>query len=158
NGFGIAGMLIAIAVTAASQVSNYGVLAIAVMIGALIGAILAARVEMTSMPQLVAILHSFVGLAAVLVGIASYLSARPHLNQTDAVIHEIEVFVGVFVGAVTFTGSIIAFGKLQGVIRSKPLLLPLRHWLNLGMVVACVVFGSQFVGEAPAQGLTPLLA
>ncbi len=157
NGFGIAGMLIAIAVTAAGQVSNFGVLAGAVAVGSLIGALLALRVEMTNMPQLVAVLHSFVGLAAVLVGIGSYLGAQKFPTHGEEVIHEIEVFVGVFVGAITFTGSIIAWGKLQGVIRSKPLLLPARHWMNLAMVGACVVLGTQFVGASQEQGLTPLL-
>src|SRR6185503_4225969 len=115
NAYGIAGMLIAVAVTALSRDLNFGVLSGAIALGALIGAVLAARVAMTSMPELVAILHSFVGLAAVLVGVATYLgSSEPFPSQTEAVIHELEVYVGVFVGAITFTGSIVAFGKLRG--------------------------------------------
>ena len=100
-------------------------------VGGAIGAALAARVQMTAMPQLVAILHSFVGAAAVLVGFAITLQGDVHAAGAEALIHRIETFVGIFVGAVTFTGSVVAFGKLQGVIRSKPLLLPGRHLLNL---------------------------
>ena len=98
-----------------------------VLVGVLIGATLAARVAMTNMTQLVAVLHSFVGAAAVLVGIASYLDPNNALTGTEHVIHLVEVFVGVFIGAVTFTGSVVAYGKLQGTIGSKPLLLPGRQ-------------------------------
>ena len=110
-------------------------------VGGGIGAVLAARVEMTAMPQLVAILHSFVGAAAVLVGFASAFAPPAGLSGVEARIHEVEIFIGVFVGAVTFTGSVVAFGKLQGVIGSKPLLLPGRHALNLGLIVACLYLG-----------------
>ena len=128
NVFGIVGMIIALVATAAHpSVTGYAVLAGAIGVGAVIGALLAARVAMTNMPQLVAILHSFVGAAAVLVGIASFLAPPSDLSGAEAVIHEIEVFIGVFIGAITFTGSIVAYGKLQGLIRSKPLLLPGRH-------------------------------
>src|SRR6185503_2480007 len=137
--FGIAGMLLAVLVTAFGPgVSSYGILIGALLVGGSIGAMLAARVEMTAMPQLVAMLHSFVGLAAVLVGFGATLDPNQHLTGVEARIHEIETFVGVWVGAITFTGSIVALGKLQGVIRSKPLLLPARHFQNLGGVVACV--------------------
>src|SRR5262245_43163059 len=99
NAYGIAGMLIAVALSALSQVHNVGVLAGGIAVGALVGSVLAARVAMTSMPELVAILHSFVGLAAVLVGVASYLgNSAPFPSRTEAVIHELEVYVGVFVG------------------------------------------------------------
>jgi NAD(P) transhydrogenase subunit beta len=107
---------------------------------------------MTSMPELVAVLHSFVGLAAVLVGFGSYLGPAT-LTGVELVIHEIEVFIGVFVGAVTFTGSIVAFGKLKGLLGSKPLLLPGRHWLNLAILVACVVLGARFVGAPHDEGV-----
>jgi len=158
NVFGIVGMLIALVATAAGpKVTGYPVLGGAIAIGAVIGAILASRVAMTSMPQLVAILHSFVGAAAVLVGIASYLSPPPDIAGTEAVIHEVEVFLGVFIGAVTFTGSVVAFGKLQGIIRSKPLMLPARHWLNLGMVLVSVWLGAQFLSASEHGGLQPLL-
>jgi NAD(P) transhydrogenase subunit beta len=157
NAFGIAGMLIAVAVTAAGHVTSFGVLAIAIAAGSLIGAVLAMRVQMTSMPELVAILHSFVGLAAVLVGVGSYLGTHEYPSAVHATIHEIEVFLGVFIGAITFTGSIIAWGKLQGLIRSKPLLLPGRHLLNLGMVIGSIVLGAKFVGAGVDAGLVPLL-
>jgi H+-translocating NAD(P) transhydrogenase subunit beta len=156
NIFGIVGMLLAIVATALSGLTGYAVLAAAIAIGGGVGALLAARVAMTSMPQLVAILHSFVGAAAVLVGFASYLDPRAHLEGAEAVIHQVEVFIGVFVGAVTFTGSIVAFGKLQGVIRSKPLLLPARHWINLTMLAASLWLGSRFVGVPAEVGVASL--
>jgi NAD(P) transhydrogenase subunit beta len=158
NWFGILGMAIALAATAfGGRVSGYGVLAIAVGAGTVIGALLAARVAMTSMPELVAILHSFVGAAAVLVGFASYLDPNAVLGGTSAAIHQVEVYVGVLIGAITFPGSIVAFGKLRGFIRSKPLLLPGRHWLNLALAIACVWLATRFV-SAPTQaaGLVPL--
>jgi NAD(P) transhydrogenase subunit beta len=156
NGYGISGMLIAVAVTAIAQVRDFGLLAGAVAGGALVGAVLALRVEMTSMPELVAVLHSFVGLAAVLVGLASYL-APGHSGATEGLIHQVEVYVGVFVGAVTFTGSIIAFGKLKGIIGSKPLLLPGRHLINAGMLVACIALAVPFLGAEPGEDLRSLL-
>ena len=156
NLFGIAGMAIALVATAlTSQVTGYTVLTGAIVPGAIIGSILAARVAMTSMPELVAILHSFVGLAAVLVGFANYLQPESGLVGAEATIHEIEIFIGIFIGAVTFTGSIIAFGKLKAIIGSKPLMLPARHLLNIGMLVGCVVLGWQFM--TVENGLQPLL-
>ena len=132
NLFGIVGMIIAAVATALSpRAGGYPVLAGAMAVGSAIGAVMAARVEMTSMPQLVAILHSFVGAAAVLVGLGGTLDPNTVHVGIDATIHEIETFIGVFVGAITFTGSVVAFGKLQGLIGSKPLLLPARHMLNL---------------------------
>ena len=157
NAYGIAGMLIALTITAASQLESVGILAGAVAVGGLVGAVLALRVEMTSMPELVAVLHSFVGLAAVLVGIASYLGTPAHEGSTETLIHAIEVFVGVFVGAITFTGSIIAFGKLKGLIGSKPLLLPGRHLINTCMLGACVALAVPFLGAEGSEGLKPLL-
>jgi NAD(P) transhydrogenase subunit beta len=157
NMFGIAGMLIAFVATAINSVSAYGLLGGVILPGAIIGAILAARVAMTSMPELVAILHSFVGLAAVLVGIANYLNPDTNLLGTEATIHELEVFIGVFIGAITFTGSIIAFGKLRGLIGSKPLLLPARHLLNLGMLAASIGLGYEFMTNADMTGLQALL-
>jgi NAD(P) transhydrogenase subunit beta len=158
NLLGIIGMAVAVAVTALdARVSGYGVLGGAVVVGVLIGATLAARVAMTNMPQLVAVLHSFVGAAAVLVGIASYLDPNNALTGTEHVIHLVEVFVGVFIGAVTFTGSIVAYGKLQGTIGSKPLLLPGRHLINLGMLAASIWLGVQFVGAEGHGGVNQLL-
>jgi NAD(P) transhydrogenase subunit beta len=157
NAYGIAGMLIAVAVTALN-VQNFGALAGSIAVGALVGAVLAARVAMTSMPELVAILHSFVGLAAVLVGVASYLGhTQPFASPTEAVIHELEVYVGVFVGAITFTGSIIAFGKLRGSIGSKPLLLPGRHVINALLVLVCVGLAVPFLSAPPAGDVRSLL-
>ena len=110
NLFGILGMVIAVVVTAASDlVTGYEVLGVCVAVGALIGAVLAARVEMTSMPELVAILHSFVGLAAVLVGFATHLDLAGHGTGVAATIHEVEIFVGVFVGALTFMPQPVSF-------------------------------------------------
>ena len=149
NLFGILGMALAVGVTAfGPHAGNYGVLIGALAIGGAIGAAMAARVEMTNMPQLVAMLHSFVGLAAVLVGFGGTLGEHS-LEGVEATIHAVETFVGVFVGAVTFTGSIIAFAKLQGLIGSRPLLLPGRHALNLVALLACVFLGYQFVGADP---------
>src|SRR5688572_26088460 len=117
NVFGMVGMAIAVAATALSpRVSDYGLLIAALAIGGAMGAVLTARVGMTSLHLLVAVLHSFVGAAAVLVGIASYLDPTTQLTGIEARIHEIEIYVGVFVGALTFTGSVIAFLKLQGLV------------------------------------------
>ena len=158
NLFGITGMLIAVAATMLGpHVSSYGVLIAMLAVGGAIGAVLAARVEMTSMPQLVAMLHSFVGLAAVLVGFASLLGPATGLTGVEARIHEIEIFIGVFVGAITFTGSVVAFGKLQGLIRSKPLLLPGRHALNVAIILACIYLGTQVVGVEGPGGHPPAM-
>ncbi len=158
NLLGMIGMALAVVATALGpKVSNYAFIVVPLAVGGVIGAIVAAKVVMTAMPQLVAILHSFVGAAAVLVGVASYLDPSVHLTGTEARIHEVEIFVGVFVGALTFTGSVVAFGKLQGVIRSKPLLLPGRHLFNLAIISACVGLGSRFVGAGPAEALDALV-
>ncbi|HTM30260.1 MAG TPA: Re/Si-specific NAD(P)(+) transhydrogenase subunit beta [Vicinamibacterales bacterium] len=158
NLFGIIGMLIAVAVTMLGpRVTSYPLLVFMLATGGGIGAVLASRVEMTAMPQLVAALHSFVGAAAVLVGFASAFGPPTGLTGVEARIHEIEIFVGVFVGAVTLTGSVVAFGKLQGVIRSKPLLLPGRHALNVAMLLACIYLGTQFVGVETAAGHSPAM-
>jgi NAD(P) transhydrogenase subunit beta len=158
NLFGIAGMTIAgVATILGPRVTSYPILLAMLAGGGAIGAALAARVQMTSMPQLVAILHSFVGAAAVLVGFAITLDPSSHFAGTEAIIHRVETFIGIFVGAITFTGSIIAYGKLQGVIRSKPLLLPGRHLLNLTAVLACLGFGVHFVTTDAAAPLMPLI-
>jgi NAD(P) transhydrogenase subunit beta len=155
NIFGIIGMLIAFVATAASaQVTSYGLLLAVIVPGVIIGAVLASRVAMTSMPELVAILHSFVGLAAVFVGIGNYLQGNT-LTGVEATIHEIEVFIGIFIGAITFTGSIVAFGKLRALISSKPLILPARHFLNLALLLFSIYLGYQFMNSE--NGLTPLL-
>jgi NAD(P) transhydrogenase subunit beta len=160
NIYGIAGMLLAFVATALSPLvtgSGYGVLITMILPAAIIGATVASRVAMTSMPELVAILHSFVGLAAVLVGIANYLSPDSSLVGVEETIHIIEIYIGVFIGAITFTGSIVAFGKLRAIISSKPLMLPGRHLLNLAMLIATVWLGSQFMAVESPEGLQPLL-
>jgi NAD(P) transhydrogenase subunit beta len=159
NIYGMTGMLIAVVATVLStQVSSYGVLSVAIVIGAIIGSIVAMRVEMTGMPQLVAMLHSFVGLAAVLVGFGSYLDPVSHFEGAEKTIHEVEIYLGILIGAVTFTGSVIAFGKLQGIIGSKPLLLPARHWLNLGLGLVSILLSIEFVNaESIASGMIPLV-
>ena len=157
---GMLGMAIAVIATILSgQVGGFEKLFPAMIIGGLIGAFIASRVEMTQMPELVAILHSFVGLAAVLVGVSSYLDPNLHLEGAEKTIHEVEVYVGVFIGAITFTGSVIAFGKLKGIISGKPLMLPARHWLNLVAILACIYLGYVFLtAGSHASGLYPLLA
>lgn len=158
NLYGIAGMLIAFLATAlSSQVTGYATLGAVILPGVMIGAIVASRVAMTSMPELVAILHSFVGLAAVLVGIANYLQPEQALIGVEETIHQLEIFIGVFIGAVTFTGSIVAFGKLRAIISSKPLTLPARHALNLAMLGVSVWLGYQFMTATGTAGLQPLL-
>ena len=159
NAFGILGMGLALVATnyAIAQPSDgmsfdwttaallYG----AIAIGAVIGIWKARRVEMTGMPELIALLHSFVGAAAVLVGFNVHLSA----THTD-VLHAVEVVLGIFIGAVTLTGSLVAWGKLNGRIASKPLMLPGRNWLNLAALVAVVGFGWWYVATL---SLIPLL-
>ncbi|KAI3490654.1 hypothetical protein L1887_44815 [Cichorium endivia] len=146
NNFGIAGMAIALIATIfGPDTGNVAWILVAMIIGGAIGIRLAKRVEMTEMPELVAILHSFVGLAAVLVGFNSYLYHEPGLEPILVNIHLTEVFLGIFIGAVTFTGSIVAFGKLRGKISSKPLMLPNRHKLNLAALVVSFVLLVVFV-------------
>lgn len=150
--YGIAGMSIALIATIAdARVSNVGVIFVTMVVGAVIGLRLAKKVEMTEMPELVAILHSFVGLAAVLVGFNSFFEmdhSIPVLTAEQLMannIHLIEVFLGVFIGAVTFTGSIIAFAKLRGVINTSALMLPHRHKLNLAAGVISFLLMINFV-------------
>ena len=160
--FGIIGMALAILATYFLPQVGADPLAIGMMVvGGAIGLVLAKRVEMTAMPQLVAILHSFVGLAAVLIGFASFLDHEhvQTLEGTTRTIHFIEIFLGILIGAVTFTGSVIAYGKLDGKIGSSPWILPGRHLLNLAIAGVCVWLGVMFVGsESISSGLWPLLA
>ncbi|WP_145535976.1 Re/Si-specific NAD(P)(+) transhydrogenase subunit beta [Yersinia thracica] len=147
NTFGVTGMAIALIATILGPDSgNVAWIIIAMVIGGAIGIYLAKKVEMTEMPELVAILHSFVGLAAVLVGFNSYLDHGAEVMDAVMVnIHLTEVFLGIFIGAVTFTGSIVAFGKLRGIISSKPLMLPQRHKLNLVALVVSFLLMIMFV-------------
>lgn len=160
NLFGIIGMIIAVGATILSgRVGNFEILFPAMIIGGIIGAIVAMKVEMTSMPELVAGFHSLVGLAAVLVGYSSYMDPSAHFaTDTEKIIHEVEVYLGVFIGIITFTGSIIAFGKLKGIIGGKPLTLPGRHMMNLIAILVCVYLGYMFLQASSHEaGLTPLL-
>ncbi|MBY8164740.1 Re/Si-specific NAD(P)(+) transhydrogenase subunit beta [Vibrio fluvialis] len=146
NYYGIAGMTIALLATIFSPgASGLAWIILAMVIGGAIGMHFAKKVEMTEMPELVAILHSFVGMAAVLVGYNSYLDAPEVATHAEHVIHLVEVFIGVFIGAVTFTGSIVAFGKLRGIIKSSPLNLPHKHKLNLAAVVISALLLTRFV-------------
>ncbi|MCK6502783.1 NAD(P)(+) transhydrogenase (Re/Si-specific) subunit beta [Myxococcota bacterium] len=153
NLFGIIGMAVAILVTALHpDIQSPWLMAGAVAVGGSIGAVLAKRVVMTAMPELVALLHSFVGLAAVLVGLASYLHPHGALDSTaQQIVHHTEVWLGVAIGAITFTGSVVAWGKLRGSLSGKPLLLPARHWLNLTALI--VVVGSGLAMTAGDAGL-----
>ncbi|SOY68414.1 pyridine nucleotide transhydrogenase (proton pump), beta subunit [Cupriavidus taiwanensis] len=159
NMLGIAGMVIAVMTTVlAGSPDGIAIIIVAMVVGGIAGAMLARRVEMTQMPQLVAVLHSFVGLAAVLVGYANYLEPTT-LAGAEKAIHEVETYLGILIGAVTFTGSIIAFLKLQGTMGGKPMLLPGRHLLNAGALLVCVWLGYAFLAApGPQQGLVPLAA
>ena len=160
NLFGMSGMAIALLATIFGPYSgNVGWVLVAMVIGGAIGIRLAKKVEMTQMPELVAVLHSFVGLAAVLVGFNSYLDHAPGLLPVMENIHLTEVFLGIFIGAVTFTGSIVAFGKLRGSLSSKPLMLPHRHRLNLLALVVSFLLLLWFVstGSTGAQAFALLV-
>ena len=147
--YGIVGMAIAVFATIyGNQVFftkwlNW--LIAAILVGSIIGAIVAKKVQMTGMPQLVAALHSFVGLAAVFIGINSAMLPHSDMNSTQYMIHNVEVLIGVFIGAITFTGSIVAFGKLSELITGKALILPGRHLLNLIMLFSCLALGYMFL-------------
>ncbi|PWC12720.1 Re/Si-specific NAD(P)(+) transhydrogenase subunit beta [Brenneria roseae subsp. americana] len=160
NIFGVTGMAIALLATILGpDAGNVAWIIVAMVIGGSIGVYLARKVEMTEMPELVAILHSFVGLAAVLVGFNSFLD---HGEITDPVmvnIHLTEVFLGIFIGAVTFTGSVVAFGKLRGIISSKPLMLPHRHKMNLAALVVSFLLLLVFIntGSVALQVIALLL-
>ena len=158
NTYGIIGMLLAIAFTSMHpRIEAYPLIAGSIAIGSAIGAVLAARVAMTAMPQLVAILHSFVGLAAVLVGVSTYLAPGAHPTGVEGIVHGIEIWLGVAIGAITFTGSVIAWAKLRGSMSGKPLLLPGRHALNAVtcLVIFCLMI--PFVTGDHATGLILLL-
>lgn len=153
--YGIVGMIVAILATVLGQgVAGHVYIIIAIAIASLIGLMLARKVEMTAMPQLVAILHSFVGLAAVLVGFGSYLDPKSHeLVGAAHSIHLVEVFVGIFIGAITFTGSIIAWGKLDGKVPSKPWSFKGLQTMNLVLLLICTVLGVLFCGAQGTSGM-----
>lgn len=159
NLYGIVGMTIALLATIFGKVTgNYEILFGGVIIGGFIGWQLARKVQMTQMPELVAILHSLVGMAAVLVGFANFMGHDPSIMGVDKTIHDIETYLGILIGAVTFSGSVIAFGKLSAKISGKPMLLPGRHWLNLILLIGSIWFCFEFIGQsATGSGLTPLV-
>ena len=160
NWYGIIGMAIALIATIAGEhvTANFDKLIVALLVGGSIGILLARRVQMTQMPELVAILHSLVGLAAVAVGFANFLGHGGGYAGVEKTIHDIETYIGILIGAVTFSGSVIAFGKLSGKIGGKPMLLPGRHWLNLGLLIAAIWFGIEFVQQSAAgAGINPLI-
>ncbi|MBF0177361.1 MAG: Re/Si-specific NAD(P)(+) transhydrogenase subunit beta [Magnetococcales bacterium] len=155
NMFGIIGMTIAVVATLlgprVTGFSNYAHIMIGMAIGGTLGVVAAVRVKMTEMPELVAIMHSLVGLAACLVGFANFIDPSAHFTGVEKTIHEVEIYVGILIGAVTFSGSLVAFGKLSGKIGGKPMLLPARHLLNLGLLVVVVLAGRWFLA-ATTQG------
>ncbi len=159
NWYGISGMTIALLATVFGVVTqNYVELMAALVVGGSIGLLLAKRVQMTEMPELVAILHSLVGLAAVMVGFANFMDPSVHFEGVELTIHDIETYLGILIGAVTFSGSVIAFGKLSGKIGGKPLTLPGRHLFNLGLLIGAIWFCREFVIESAAGGgMTPLI-
>ena len=149
--YGIVGMAIAVVTTVFGpgfKEDGFLMLFPAIILGAIIGSVVAVRVQMTGMPQLVAALHSFVGLAAVFIGINSDIHPPSGLSNVEIVIHEVEIFLGVFIGAITFTGSIVAYGKLAGSISGKALVIPGRHVINIGMLLACLVLGAMYLSHA----------
>jgi H+-translocating NAD(P) transhydrogenase subunit beta len=158
NLYGMLGMAIALIATISGVTANIGILVGALVIGGAIGLVLANRVQMTEMPELVASLHSLVGLAAVMVGFASFMDPEAHFTGVELTIHNVEIYLGILIGAVTFSGSIIAFGKLSGKITGNAMLLPARHWLNLGLLIASIWLCGSFVEQSAAgDGMMPLL-
>jgi NAD(P) transhydrogenase subunit beta len=160
NLYAMIGMAIALVATIAGVTGNVEFLMVALLVGGSIGLVLARRVQMTQMPELVAILHSLVGLAAVLVGFANFMDpARlEHYSGIELTIHDVETYLGILIGAVTLSGSVIAFGKLSARITGKAMLLPARHWLNLGLLIGSIWLCKMFVEQSAAgDGMMPLL-
>ncbi len=160
NLYGMIGMAVALIATISGVTGNLGILIGGLVLGGTIGLILAKRVQMTEMPELVAMLHSLVGLAAVLVGFANFMDPErlSHYSGIELTIHDVETYLGILIGAVTLSGSIIAFGKLSGKIGGNPMLLPARHFLNLLLLLGSIYLCVIFVEESAAGGGTlPLL-
>ena len=161
NFYGIVGMTIAVLATVFGPrvtPAGYAWIIGALVVGGSIGLYAAKKVQMTQMPELVALMHSLVGLAACLVGFASYIDTSTVFpTAAEKTIHEVEIYIGILIGAVTFSGSVIAFGKLSGKIGGKPLLLPARHWLNLAGLLGVIWFGAQFLNAHDINsGMLPL--
>ncbi|MCH8263445.1 MAG: NAD(P)(+) transhydrogenase (Re/Si-specific) subunit beta, partial [Proteobacteria bacterium] len=159
NVYGMIGMTIAILATVLGPEvsSNFHIIIITMLIGGSIGMVLARKVQMTQMPELVAILHSLVGFAAVLVGYVNFVGDSG-LMGVEKTIHEVEIYIGVLIGAVTFSGSVIAFGKLSGKIGGSPMLIPGRHWFNLILLIASIWLCIEFVHQAETgSGMIPLI-
>ena len=155
NLYGMLGMAMAIIATIMSDaVSSYILLIIALAIGGTIGTKAAFKVEMTQMPELVAIMHSLVGMAAILVGYANFIDPTIVFTGVEKTIHEVEIYIGILIGAITFSGSVIAFGKLSGRIGGNPVLIPFRHWINLGLLIMSIWLCLQFVDSALLGGGT----
>jgi proton-translocating NAD(P)+ transhydrogenase subunit beta len=161
NLLGIVGMAIAVVVTLAiiyTHTKNVGMILAGIAVGGAIGAVVARRVQMTQMPELVAAMHSLVGLAAVLIAVAAVNNpAALGLHVPIPTGNRIELFIGTFIGAITFSGSVIAFGKLSGRIRSAPVVFPGQHWINLAIGIAMVAFGFMFFVAAPDAQWTPYI-
>ena len=163
NVYGIIGMTIAVLATVfGPHVTAAGIpwIIVAMLVGGSIGLYAARIVKMTQMPELVALMHSLVGLAAMLVGFANYIdpAASAEFKGAEKTIHELEIYIGILIGAVTFSGSVIAFGKLSGKIGGKPLLLPARHWINLAGLLLVIWYAGRFISEhSLAEGMTPLI-
>ncbi|NTZ88776.1 Re/Si-specific NAD(P)(+) transhydrogenase subunit beta [Burkholderia metallica] len=161
NLLGMIGMLIAVLATVLGpRVSAGGIpyVIAALVVGGAVGLLAAKKVQMTQMPELVALMHSLVGFAACLVGFASYIDTSLQLTGAEKAIHEVEIYVGILIGAITFAGSVIAFGKLSGKIGGKPLLLPARHWLNLAALLIVIYYGRAFLhAESIQDGMLPLV-
>ncbi len=161
NLYGMIGMTIAVLATVfGPRVTAAGIPWIigSMVVGGAIGLYAAKVVKMTQMPELVALMHSLVGLAACLVGFASYIDTSVQFTGAEKTIHEIEIYIGILIGAVTFSGSLIAFGKLNGKIGGSPLLLPARHWLNLVGLLVVIWFGGKFISaHSISDGMTPLI-
>jgi len=162
NLFGIIGMAIAVLATVFGPrvtPAGYAWIIGALVVGASVGLFAAKKVQMTQMPELVALMHSLVGLAVCLVGFASYVDTSTVFpTAAEKSIHEVEIYVGILIGAITFSGSVIAFGKLSARISGKPLLLPARHWLNLVGLLLVIWFGREFLNaHSIEEGMTPLI-
>jgi H+-translocating NAD(P) transhydrogenase subunit beta len=161
NLYGMIGMGLAVLATVfGPRVTTAGIpwIIASMVIGGGIGLYAAKVVKMTQMPELVALMHSLVGLAACLVGYASYIDTSVPMSGAEKSIHEMEIYIGILIGAVTFSGSLIAFGKLNGKIGGAPLLLPARHWLNLAGLLVVIWFGREFINaHSIADGMIPLL-